>query len=263
MSKPPKVSIIIPCYNEEMYIADAINSVLAQSEQDFEIIVVDNNSKDYTAKIVNEIKDKRISLIQEEKQGLVYARNRGFREAKGEWVLRMDADARLHQSWLEHTLKIMEHENAHAGSSYAEPYEKYVPKFGAKVFNFMTYSVNHFVSGTKMLFGSAMIMHKDELKKVLEEARMRNDIWEDLDIALTLKDTKKVTLKDTPVYISLRRFYSPLSESIKYVWMWTKTYWYYSKLQSIFLAVMLVVLSPLIVVFTYFGLSYIPKIKAD
>lgn len=263
MNKRPTVSIVIPCFNEQDYIIDALNSVFTQSFSDYEIVIVDNNSADKTAEIIKNLDDKRVRLVREKEQGLVYARNLGIREARGEWILRMDADARLHENWLEHALIMLESENAVAASSLIEPFESDVSRWGVGTFNFMTYQVNRLLIGSNMLFGSAMIFHTSLKSKILNQARMRNDIWEDLDIALVLRKKKKILIKDTPVYISLRRFYSPLVESIKYVWMWTKTYWFYNKLASLILALTLIVASPLIIITTYIGLAYVPKIKSD
>jgi glycosyltransferase involved in cell wall biosynthesis len=95
----PKVSIIIPVYNAETFIADCINSVLAQTEQDWELILVDDCSKDNTLEIIQSIINGDVNgngnfflLRQERNQGPSAARNRGIREAKGEYVFFLDAD---------------------------------------------------------------------------------------------------------------------------------------------------------------------------
>lgn len=95
----PKVSIIIPVYNAETFIADCINSVLAQTEQDWELILVNDCSTDNTLEIIQSIingdvngNGKFFLLRQERNQGPSAARNRGIREAKGEYVFFLDAD---------------------------------------------------------------------------------------------------------------------------------------------------------------------------
>jgi glycosyltransferase involved in cell wall biosynthesis len=86
------ISVIIPLYNKSIYISRAIHSVLAQTEQNFEIIVVDDGSTDNGADIVKEFADSRIMLIRQDNRGPGAARNRGIREAKGEYISFLDAD---------------------------------------------------------------------------------------------------------------------------------------------------------------------------
>lgn len=89
------ISIIIPCYNAELFIARAINSVFSQSFKDWELILVNNNSTDGTQKILEDYQLKypnNIKVFQEFKKGAPAARNKGLKEAKGEWIQFLDAD---------------------------------------------------------------------------------------------------------------------------------------------------------------------------
>lgn len=87
-----KLSIIIPLYNKETVIAATISSVLNQSFSDFEVVVVNDGSTDKSADIVRNLHDERIRLISQQNKGISGARNRGIQEAKGEWILFLDAD---------------------------------------------------------------------------------------------------------------------------------------------------------------------------
>lgn len=89
-----KFSVVIPAYNVSLYIADCLNSVLAQSETDFEVLVVDDGSTDDTAQIVSTFEDPRVRLIQRPNGGLAAARNTGIRAAQGDLVAFLDADDR-------------------------------------------------------------------------------------------------------------------------------------------------------------------------
>lgn len=90
---PPRVSVIITCYNQARFLSDSIESALAQTRRDFEIIVVDDESKDHPEQIAS--KYERVRFITQHNQGVSAARNHGLKESKGEFVIFLDADDRL------------------------------------------------------------------------------------------------------------------------------------------------------------------------
>ncbi len=89
----PLVSVLMSVYNAEKYLKEAIQSVLTQTYENFEFIIVDDGSEDNSLSIINQIKDERIRLIVNEKnKGLIYSLNKGLETAVGKYVIRMDAD---------------------------------------------------------------------------------------------------------------------------------------------------------------------------
>lgn len=87
----PTISVIIPTYNCDRYIVQAIDSVLAQKNCDYEVIVIDDGSSDRTGDVL-EPYNARISYVRQKNQGVAAARNRGIAEAKGELIAFLDAD---------------------------------------------------------------------------------------------------------------------------------------------------------------------------
>ncbi|MFH1858292.1 MAG: glycosyltransferase family A protein, partial [Candidatus Omnitrophota bacterium] len=90
----PKVSVIIPTYNRAHFLQRAIECVLKQTFSDWELLVVDNGSTDDTEPLVHQLqkKDARIRYLFEKRKGLSHARNLGFKEARGEFIVFLDDD---------------------------------------------------------------------------------------------------------------------------------------------------------------------------
>lgn len=96
------ISVIIPLYNKEKIVERSVKSVLNQSFQDFELIIVNDGSTDNSVEVVKSINNPRIILIEQENGGPSKARNIGVKRAKGEWILFLDADDELLPGSLEH-----------------------------------------------------------------------------------------------------------------------------------------------------------------
>ncbi len=103
MSKNPEISLILPFYNAEDTLEAAIKSILNQSLNDFEILLIDNNSTDNSTNIAQKLAltDLRIQLLFETKQGVANAMNCGLKKARGKFLARMDADDIAHPNRLE------------------------------------------------------------------------------------------------------------------------------------------------------------------
>ena len=87
-----RFSVVIPLYNKALFVAKGIRSVLEQSHQNFELIVIDDGSTDGSADVVREFRDDRIRLVSQTNQGVSAARNRGIHEAKYDLIAFLDAD---------------------------------------------------------------------------------------------------------------------------------------------------------------------------
>ena len=94
INKNPKISVIIPVYNAEKTLHRCIDSILAQTFSDFEVLLIDDGSKDKSGEICDEYarKDSRIKVCHKENGGVSSARNTGLSKAMGEYVIHCDAD---------------------------------------------------------------------------------------------------------------------------------------------------------------------------
>ena len=101
------VSIIIPSYNQGPYLAEALESVLAQTYTNWECIIVDDGSHDNTAEVAKSYceKDARIKYLYQENSGVSAARNNGVAHSKGEYILPLDGDDKIAPEFLELTLR--------------------------------------------------------------------------------------------------------------------------------------------------------------
>ncbi len=117
----PKVSVIIPLYNAEKYIAETLHCVLNQTYADFEIIVVDDGSHDRGVEICRSLMnlrlDSRIEIIQQSNRGLAGARNTGIRASRGDYLAFLDADDLWANTKLEQHVRHLDH-SPHVGISF-------------------------------------------------------------------------------------------------------------------------------------------------
>lgn len=103
----PKVSVIIPVYNAEAYIERCIDSVLKQTCTDFQVILVNDGSKDASEAVIKQLiqQDARFRLINKENAGVSAARNTGLEHADGEWITFLDSDDWLAENYLQNLLQ--------------------------------------------------------------------------------------------------------------------------------------------------------------
>ena len=161
-----KYSFVIPAFNEEAIIGKTIKSIKKQ-EGSFEIIVVDNGSKDKTAKIA---KDLGCRVFKEKQKGISPARNRGAKEARGEYLCFIDADGEPTKNWLRNADKILKKNKVDAvvGLNLFS-HKNVIKKIWYNVYYFFAYSIIYFA---KLLFnktifeGNNLVIKKKFLLKI-------------------------------------------------------------------------------------------------
>ena len=177
----PKTSVIIPCYNHGIYIDDALNSVLDQTSPDIEIIIVDDGSTDkFTMEKLDELKKAGLKVIATENMGLANARNTGIDEAKGIYILPLDADDRIGPRYIEKASKILD-DNPGAGIVYCEA------RFFGRAFgkwDLPPFSIDEMLI-ENIIFSSGLFRKKDWEKIGGYDPGM-NLGWEDYDFWLSI-----------------------------------------------------------------------------
>ncbi len=130
----PRVSVVIPLYNKDPHIAQTIQSVLNQTEQNFEIIVVDGQSTDEGPKVVKSFKDQRIFFFEQEGSGVSSARNEGICHSQSDFIAFLDADDEWMPDHLETLLRLR---NAYPeAGAYTTAYLVKYPNSRVKMANF-------------------------------------------------------------------------------------------------------------------------------
>ncbi len=202
----PKVSIILPTYNRAHIIEKAIQSVLNQTYQDFEIIIIDDGSKDDTKKIIRgfQEKDNRIKYIRfEENKGAAAARNAGIKMSKGEYITFQDSDDEWVIDKLEKQMKVIEtsSENivVYCGFWRIDGDEKtYIPDINISN---REGNIHKELLKRNFIGTPSILLLKKNLEKIgmFDENLSRLQDW---DLAIRLSKYYNFKLIDEPLYIS-------------------------------------------------------------
>ncbi len=192
MVKLPTVSIIIPAYNEEKVIKKCLESCVSQTDLADEIVVVDNNSQDDTAKIVRQLQrahpEAHIRLLTEKEQGLVPTRNHGFTSSKGEVMGRIDADSVLDPNWVYSVRRTFAKISVAAATGPVVYHDMPLPKVGLAFDKRIRRALYNSAKDHTFLFGSNMAIRRGAWAQVqdLVHRDEADEFHEDIDIALSL-----------------------------------------------------------------------------
>lgn len=215
-----KVSVIIPVYNEEEYIEECLKSVLNQTQPADEIIVIDNNSTDKTPEILK--KFPQVRVINEKKQGMIPARNKGFDSAKGDIIARTDADTRVPRNWIKRIKKHFEDKDLMALSGPAQFYGliSNVEKLPMTVY-FRTFKQ---VLHHDCLFGPNISLRKSMWGKIKKEVCLDDhEVHEDVDLAIHIAKYGKVLFDYKLIVSSSPRRWKKLTPYLEYPYRYLKT----------------------------------------
>ena len=209
----PKISIIVPVYNVESYLPRCIDSILAQTYTDFELILVDDGSPDNSGAICDEYaaKDSRIRVIHKENGGVSSARNTGLDFASGKYISFVDSDDVVHPQMYEILLSVLQ--NTQSGFS-ACSVQKIPENYNFSVFDtHLTPNSHEFYSSKEVInqyiyrfYGklTAYIYNKLYRKELFDHLRFdtKYSIYEDEMVALELIESAQ-----SIVYVPLNLYY--------------------------------------------------------
>ncbi len=215
-----KVSIVIPAYNEEETIERTIKSLLKQTYGNYEILVVDNNSKDKTKKIASDY----VRTITETKQGYIFAVKRGVSETDGEIVTICDADSIYPSKWLESMMKSFRDERVVATYGSAKFHDTGLFMSFISLIAYSSFLIVSKFFGLDNTAGFNFLFRRDAYEKI--GGYDENWKWgsPDIELGKRLKNLGKVKLRMKAVMTSSRRFKKGglLKTTKMFLGMWKK-----------------------------------------
>ena len=193
----PLISIVIPLYNKERFIKETLKSVLNQSIQDYEVIIVDDGSTDNSASIISDINDHRISIFSNSNNGVSHARNFGISKSNSDLIALIDGDDLWEANHLENLYKL--HTSFPGCGLYATAYyKKYFNGRKIKA-SYNGVSANHFgiindyfsaSINDSIAWSSAVLVPKKTFTKIgMFDEQMRSGQDTDLWIRIALKES--------------------------------------------------------------------------
>lgn len=234
------VSLVIPVYNEEHHLKRCLDAVTAQTSPPDEIIVVDNNSQDKTVEIAKQYDGVRV--LQEKRQGVLFASRTGYDAAQTDIIARIDADTLLTPEWVAQIRQFFsENPDIAAVTGNCYFYDFPMRRTFRVIHHAVYYSMQKLIAGTEILWGSNMAMRTSAWQTVRSECKTDPGIHEDIDIALHMKN-HGLAIRRWPklvVSVSLRmmgvstRHGSGIKRTtnfspkiiVNYLYPWPRTYW--------------------------------------
>lgn len=203
----PKISIIIPVFNQEKYLARCLDSILAQTFEDFEVVCVDDHSSDLSMEILSEYvkKDSRVVKLENPGKGVCSARNFGIDNARGEYIGFVDSDDFIQPQMYEYLLKALTENNCDMVVCDYKEMESYNPEsfeYSCRDVDINDYVGDAYSWGTKEMIMSGVwskLVKADYLRKYARFGDFR--VGQDMVLCAQLwVNTKSVKLVEAPLY---------------------------------------------------------------
>jgi glycosyltransferase involved in cell wall biosynthesis len=223
--KDIRISLVIPAYNEERYLARCLEAVAAQSLRPHEVIVVDNGSQDGTTAVAKQY--PFVTLCTEPRRGRAFAQAAGFNAATGTVVARIDADAVLPVDWVARISNYFDQPGSMqtAWTSGARFYNVRFPRLISALYDGVAFQMNRLLTGHPTLWGSSMALPRALWQKIAGDVCMRADLHEDLDVSIHLHRAGHTIFYDkhVKVPVELRPVYASPRKLLAYLQLWPRT----------------------------------------
>ena len=203
----PKVSVIIPCYNQGQYLDEAVDSVINQTFKDFEIIIINDGSTDqFTIKKLKNYTKPKCCVIHSDNQGPSIARNIAIKRSTGEYILPLDADDRIGPNYLEEAVKILDNHNK-IGIVYCDA-ELFGDGNGrtGRILNSLYLVQQNLLSSPVIYLSSYIIDNKQDYYRLLHEVTEKQN-WRDWIMFMTtaVNETAILTIQIIREIIRLKK----------------------------------------------------------
>lgn len=187
------ITVLMPVYNAEKYLTEAINSVLCQTHSDFELLIVNDGSRDRSLEIINSYEDQRIRVITQENAGVSAALNTGLKEAKGKYIARFDADDVCYPTRIEEQYRFMQ---AHPDYVIIGADIDYIDKDGEYLFSYQTFGHTNEEIKERISMGCpfvhSVVMYKKDTVLGMGGYEVKAHTFEDYFLWMKLIDKGKV-----------------------------------------------------------------------
>ncbi|MGD0318405.1 MAG: glycosyltransferase [Nitrososphaerales archaeon] len=224
-SDAPLVSVIMPNLDKGRYVGDAIESILNQSYENFELLFVDNGSKDTSREIAQQCcrRDKRLLMLSEPIKGVTHARNRGLTESHGELITFLDSDDVCNEHRLEKQVALLEEDRTAAGchtngwiigEKGAPTGEIFHPDCVSLPAEALGGRIFHQLLKKNFVMGMSMMLRRDSLEGEVFDTRL--GYGEDFDLWLRLAHRHRLTYVPEPLY-----GYRTYSENAPWTLLWS------------------------------------------
>jgi len=218
------LSLVIPAYNEEHHLKACLDAISRQSSLPDEVIVVNNNSTDQTVAIAKLYRFVRI--VNEPVQGVVFARNRGFNDAKSDVIGRIDADTILPNDWVRQC-RAFYADDSHQHVAWAGGCKFYNMRFARALsycHGWFVFRLNRLLLGHHVLWGSNMALPRRAWLEVRDKVLNQPNIHEDIDLSIHLHQSGwHIAHRRIKVGAKLRRVLSDRTQLYTNLLCWPRT----------------------------------------
>lgn len=227
MSKALTLSIIIPAYNEESYLAACLQAIAIQTELPDQVIVVDNNSTDKTVAVARTF--PFVTLLTEKKQGLYFSRQAGMDGATGDIIARIDADTVVDAHWVEAIKAAFVDKKVQAVSGPVGYHDMPMPAFTKRAEDLCLRVAR--AGQYDFMMGANMALRQSAWQLIKNELCNQPFLFEDIDMVMHLRahGMRPDYIPDMSATVSSRRFEDNPKDFMRYIGGHTRTHEYHNQ----------------------------------